>query len=305
MRLKKKYSGIIVPMITPFTQNGTIDEKSLEKIIENFIANGASPFAFGTTGEGSSIEFKEKCSAAKTIVEIVNGRSLTYADISSNSIDESINLGKAFHDVGIDAVTAHLPTYYALNPDQMLSYYENLVEKISSPLILYNISATTHMSIPLEVIEKLSHHPQIVGLKDSERDLERLQTAIRNYSSREDFSHLIGWGGQCCSGLILGSDGLVPSTGNFIPGIYNEMYNAVLTDDNDNALQLQKQTEEISAVYQKGKLLGESLAALKVIMNVLQLCDKNMIPPLTKLSKEDEEEVLRNFKNIQEKYTIR
>ena len=85
---------------------------------------------------------------------------------------------------------AHLPSYYPLTTDHMITHYEMLADRSSLPIMIYNILSTTHMSIPLDVIEKLSHHPNIIGMKDSERDLDRMKQSAKMFSNRKDFSIL-------------------------------------------------------------------------------------------------------------------
>lgn len=302
---QKRHRGIIVPMITPFIESGDIDERSVVRLINNFIEKGVAPFVFGTTGEATSIPMKKRGNIVKAIVKSVNGQSLVYAGISSNSIEESLEAAKEYFGYGADAVVAHLPSYYPINSDHMLRYYESLADKLEGELLLYNITSTTHLSIPLEVVEKLSHHEKIAGLKDSERDIDRLKTAIEMFKDRKDFSHLIGWGAQCSNGLLLGSDGLVPSTGNFVPGMFKEMYDAAISGDKEKAQRLQDETDEISKVYQKDKILSQSLAALKLIMSEMRLCDPYVLSPLMRLNKDEEEKVIKNFEFVKNKYQMR
>ena len=154
------------------------------------------------------------------------------------------------------------------------------------------------MSIPLEVIEELSHKKNIVGLKDSERDEERLNKAIETWKDREDFSYFVGWGTKCTEGLMKGSDGIVPSTGNFSSKMYADLYTAVLNGDMSKAELLQKQTDKISLVYQKDRILSESLPALKVLMKSIGLCEKYVLPPFALLPGEEEKRIIENLNNL-------
>ena len=192
-RIKKKYQGVAVPMISPFTEDSKIDLVSVKKIINSFLNAGVNPFLLGTTGEGSSIRDNNKLEFVKTVCRECVGKAIVFVNISGNSINYSIEAAKKYSDLGINVAASTLPNYYQLTSDQMLFYYEQLADSIPIPLMLYNIPATTHMSIPLEVIAELSHHPNIVGLKDSERDLKRLETITENYRDKEDFTYLIGW----------------------------------------------------------------------------------------------------------------
>ena len=157
--------------------------------------------------------------------------------------------------------------------------------------MLYNILATTHMSIPLEAVMLLADHPNIVGLKDSERDLERMSACVSFSKQREDFSYFCGWAAQSAHALQLGADGIVPSTGNFVPGMFKKLYDAAISGDMATAMRLQEETDEIARIYQKGRTLGQSLAALKVMMQLRGLCQPWMLMPLSRLSEEEEQAV--------------
>ncbi|MBT3480912.1 MAG: dihydrodipicolinate synthase family protein, partial [Opitutales bacterium] len=174
---------------------------------------------------------------------------------------------------------------------QMLRYFEVLADAIPLPLIIYNIPATTGMSIPLDIVDQLSAHENIVGLKDSERDEVRLGEAIIRYRNRTDFSHFVGWAAQSKNALLLGSDGLVPSSGNLVPEMYRELYDFALKRDLSAVQDLQDLTDDISLIYQKGRSLGSALAALKVLMSELGHCEKYMWPPLVEIDGDEEAEL--------------
>lgn len=98
------------------------------------------------------------------------------------------------------------------------------------------------MSIPLDVVEKLSHRPNIVGVKDSEGKPERLEQAVGMFRDRTDFSHLTGNSSLSAKALLMGSDGIVPSGGNYIPQMYRVLYDAGIKGDAETANRLQQET---------------------------------------------------------------
>ncbi|MFT2008886.1 dihydrodipicolinate synthase family protein [Pontibacter sp. 13R65] len=280
MQQKKKYQGVIVPVVTPLTADYQLDQKAVDQILANFRQHNTKPFILGTTGEAASIPFSVKEDYIKYLGKSKQAGETFYAGIAANVLQESVELAKRCFDAGIDVVAANLPSYYALTEDQMLRYFEQLADQVQGPLIIYNIPATTHMSIPLPVLDKLSQHENIVGVKDSERSEERMQESLRLWANREDFSYFLGWAAQSAECLFRGGDGLIPSTGNFIPGIYKEMYEAVAQSDREKAFQLQQHSDQLGAVYQAGRTLGQSLWALKVLMQEAGLCQPHMMPPL-------------------------
>lgn len=303
--MNKKFTGVIVPMITPFKRNGEIDENAIIKIIENFIKVGVNPFILGTTGESASISDEEKFRFAQIVSKNFKGKTILYAGVGSNDIKLSVEYAKQYYDLGFDCCVAHLPSYYPITDSQILKYYENLIEQIPSDLMLYNIKATTHLSIPVDIVKKLSQHERIVGLKDSERDFERIKDLINFAKEKNDFSFLIGWGSKCGDGLLLGADGIVPSTGNITPGLFKEMLNAVKQKDINTVRKIQLIADEISEVYQKNKLLSESLAALKVMMETEQLCEKFVLPPLTEIEGKEYDDIRKGYTELIEKYELK
>lgn len=301
---KKKYSGIIVPMITPFNEDGKIDEQSVDKLLHYFINHKSDVLIFGTTGETASIKQNLKTKSFENIVKKFDGKLKLYAGVSDNSFEDAVSAANTYLDLGAEAVVVLLPGYYPITPHQMLNYYEKFADRIKGKMFIYNIPATTHLSIPLEVIEKLSYHENIIGVKDSERDLERLNKSIELWKDREDFSHFVGWGAQCFNSLIIGSDGIVPSTGNFDLSFYNKLLNAVAESNSEEGEKFQEITMEISAVYQKDKILSQSLPALKVMMNEAGLCGTDVLLPFTQLPENEEKQIRVQTRELIEKYNL-
>ncbi|MFD2163837.1 dihydrodipicolinate synthase family protein [Paradesertivirga mongoliensis] len=288
MSIKKKYHGLIVPVITPITRDYKLDHEAVDKIFSHLYNNNASPFFLGTTGEAASLPASVKIDYLKQAIKNKRPGTLLYAGISSNCLEESIDFAKRCLDAGIDAVAATLSSYYTLSESQMRRYFEQLADEIKGPLIIYNIPATTNMSIPVSLIDELSYHENIVAVKDSERCEDRLQASLKLWSKREDFSHFLGWAAKSAYALINGSDGLIPSTGNLHPELYADLMEAVRNGDYDKAYQYQEQSDKLGNLYQGQKSLGESLWALKVLMQDFGLCQSNVMPPLHALSPEEE-----------------
>ena len=289
---QKKYGGVVVPMVTPVTENGQLDTAAVERIIEFFAASKVSPLLMGTTGEGNSVSQKDGLLFVETAVKAAAKRITIYAGLTGNCFSEQLTQAGAYTRAGADVIVATLPTYYTLTAEQMENYYRTLADNITGPLMLYNILATTHMSIPVDVIRRLADHPNIVGLKDSERDLERMAACIAISKGRADFCYFCGWAAQSAHSLELGGDGIVPSTGNYVPDMFQQLYEAALSGDMATANRLQDETNEIAKIYQKDRTLGQSLAALKVMMGTKGLCGPAMLPPLTRLTAQEEQEIV-------------
>ena len=302
MKTLNKYHGVVAPMVTPITKNNEIDIDAVKRIINNFAQYNVSALIMGTTGEGNSVSVESGVKMIKAASEAAAGRITIYAGLAGNCISEQYDAAEKFIEAGADVIAATLPCYYSLTPKQMYEYYKNLADTLTVPLMLYNITITTHMSIPLDVIEKLSHHPNIVGLKDSENNIQRMEEALTLFSDREDFAYFCGCAANSAKALSLGADGIVPSVGNYLPKIYNDLFEAGISGNTEIADDLQAKTIEIGKINTDNLTLGESLAGLKVIMKMYGLCETYMLPPLTELEEETVINIQNKVRDIINKY---
>lgn len=298
MRKLNKYHGVVVPMVTPVTKEGDIDVKAVERIIDNFAKYNVSALLMGTTGEGNSVAVEQGVKMIEAAAKAAAGRITIYAGLAGNCVSEQMEAAKKFVAAGADVIAATLPCYYALTPEQMMKYYTDLADVLTIPLMLYNITITTHMSIPVDVIEKLSHHPNIVGLKDSEDNQERMEEILRLVADRDDFAYFCGCAANSAKALSLGADGIVPSVGNYLPKMYADLFDAGVKGDTAAAEDLQQKTIEIGKINTAGLTLGQSLAGLKVIMKMVGLCDTFMLPPLTELDDDTVKRIQEQAKEV-------
>jgi dihydrodipicolinate synthase/N-acetylneuraminate lyase len=277
----RKYRGVVVPMVSPFTASGTIDEPAVGRIVEHLVGGKvAGIFPLGTTGEAASIHPDDRRKLVEATVRHVNRRAMVYAGISSNCFRESVDAANTYKQLGVDAVVAHMPSYYPLGDRDVETYFQRLADSVPLPLVLYNIPATTHHSIALGVIERLREHPNVVALKDSANDAQRLTDLFKLTGGRDGFPVLLGNSSQFTHGLRLGGVGLVPSGGHLVPELYHAMFTAAMEQQWEQVEQFQKQTDAACAAYLKGRSLGEALAMLKVLMEQRGLCGRTMLPPL-------------------------
>jgi len=302
--MKKKYGGVIVPTITPLLKDGTIDEQAVAGLFRRFYNNEISPFVLGTTGETASLSLHQKEQYLRIAAKYKQPGTMLYAGIGSNVAEESETLARMAASYQADAVAATLPNYYILTPRQMEDYFLHLANVSPLPVIVYNIPATTHMSIPLAVVDALSHHPNIIALKDSERSDERMNEALALWKNRDDFAYFIGWAARSAAVITGGGDGLIPSTGNLYPEIYSLMLKAATTGDMATVHRMQQLSDVYGDLYQGGKTLGESLWALKYLMSLDHHCHPYVMPPLQPLDAETAALLSEKYYSIKREYTI-
>lgn len=294
----KQYAGVVVPMVTPI-RDGAVDLEAVRTIIGSFVEAGVDALVLGTTGEGNLVSQGDTILLTDAAVEAAAGKIRIYAGVTGLCLKEQLSQIEGFARAGADVAVAILPSYYALTEEQMVGYYTALADASPLPVMLYNILATTHLSIPVEAVRKLSQHPNIVGLKDSERDLERMQACIEIARDRNDFSYFCGWAAQSAHSLEQGADGIVPSTGNFVPKHFRALYDAAVAGEMEEANRLQSVTDDMAKIYQQGRPLGQQLAALKGIMEQCELCGREMLPPLTMLPEAEYQKIIEQISEFE------
>ncbi len=303
MSKTKKHAGVIVPMVSPLNQAHQIDEASVEKIISNITGAGAHPFVLGTTGEALSLTFAARKALIDLTVKYTRG-ARSYVGVSANCFDQTVELAQYSADKGVDAIVAHLPSYYPLDEDHILRYFEKLLTRTTLPIFLYNIPVTTHISIPLNIIEELSSHPRIVGLKDSERGEDRLSKNLDLWKDRPDFSFVLGWAAKSAEAIARGADGTVPSSGNLIPGHYCKIYEAASAGHQGVAQRHQEISDAISAIYQSGKILVDMIPALKYMLHLAGLCTLHVKTPMVHLEEKDKKKIHTQLTDVIQEYQM-
>lgn len=301
MNARHAHSGVIVPMVSPLKSDLTTDESAVGRMMERFASAGVSVFAGGTTGESASLSVKEKIRFTELVIGRRSGETRVYAGATGNCLEECIELGQVLASMGADALVAHLPYYYPVPGRMMGRWFQRIADRVDCPLIIYNHPVLVGQSIPLDLVNELSRHPNIQGLKDSERDAGRMKRALQLWKEREDFAYLPGWASQSTPALLRGASGIVPSTGNLTPGLYRKLFDAALNGHEDEAFEIQTLTDELSGIYQQGRNISTSIPALKVLMHGLGIIEPHVLPPMEIPGPEEQKALLSVLKNFREK----
>jgi len=274
---EKAYKGLIVPMVTPFTAQGDLDEHALRRIIDHILGGGADGIlVLGAVGEGASAPRDMRYKVVRHTLEITNGRAQVYAGVLSNVVDEALDAAKDYLRYGAAAVVAPLPGYYVLTPDEQFRYFANLAERVRGSIILYDIPAA---AIDPGVVEHLRVFPNIVGIKDSTGSRERLSDLLEMYSDDPLFSVLVGTSALTSFGLRNGADGFVPVVGNLNPSLCARVCASAQKGDWALMEDLQREMDAVQAEFQ-GETMGRTIARLKKEMAKRGLCGPKVLLPL-------------------------
>jgi 4-hydroxy-tetrahydrodipicolinate synthase len=220
-------AGIIVPIPTLFDERGRVDPEANARHIDWLIAQGVHGiFALGTTGEFTSLSPEERRGFASLAVRAARGRIPVLIGCSSPWTDEAIAYARHAEEAGASGVAAVLP-YYWLPPDRSIyEHYRLLAEATTLPIYIYNFPALTGCSISPRLTARLAaDHANIAGIKDTVDSIAHvLEMIVLVKARRPDFSVLCGMDYHLLNTVVLGGDGGVPGTANFVPEVFVHMY---------------------------------------------------------------------------------
>ena len=169
----KTWAGCHIPLITPFKDDGSLDEAGLRKLVHYFIevekCDGLVPC--GTTGESPTLDYKEHARVIEIVIDEAHGRVPVMAGTGSNSTAEAIEITKHAEDAGADATLQVCPYYNRPMQDGIRAHFEAIAKSTKLPIFIYNIPSRTGRLIEAKTMIELAKVDNIVGMKDACGDL--------------------------------------------------------------------------------------------------------------------------------------
>ena len=226
--------GSIPALVTPMEENGSLDFASLKKLVELHIEQGSTAIvAVGTTGESATLDMKEHCEVIRAVVEQTRGRIPIIAGTGSNSTTEAIQLTKDAKSVGADACLLVTPYYNKPTQEGLYLHHKAVAEAVDIPQILYNVPGRTGCDLLPATAARLSHIPNIIGIKEATGNLQRLED-IRSLA-KPGFLLFSGDDATSREFCLRGGNGVISVTANVAPRLMSEMVAAALAGNRDDA----------------------------------------------------------------------
>ena len=232
------FSGSYTALITPFKDDGSLDEARFEALVEWQIEQGTDGLVpVGTTGESPTLSHEEHDRVVEICVKVTNGRVPIIAGAGSNSTAEAVRLSQHAEQVGADAVLIVSPYYNKPTQAGLKAHFTSVADAISVPLIIYDIPGRSIVQISDEVMAELAAHPNIAGIKDATADCAR-PTKLKSLIG-DDFCQLSGEDATVLPYLAAGGHGCISVVSNVAPALCSELHRAwVVGNDPSAALAL-------------------------------------------------------------------
>lgn len=220
---KPIFTGAGVAIVTPFTgKDLKINFPLFEEIIENQIANGTDAIVVcGTTGEKSTLVYDEHVEAIRVAVKTVGGRIPVIAGTGSNDTIHAVKLSNDAEKMGVDGLLMVTPYYNKASQDGLIESYTYIEERVSTPIILYNVPSRTGVTIKPETYLELSKLPLINGAKEASGDISHLAKCISLCGDELNFYS--GNDDQITAFMALGAKGVISVLSNIAPKLTHDI----------------------------------------------------------------------------------
>jgi 4-hydroxy-tetrahydrodipicolinate synthase len=289
--------GCHIPLVTPFREDGSIDEPGLRRLVNYFIeeegADGLVPC--GTTGESPTLDYDEHGRVIEIVVEEAAGRVPVIAGTGSNSTREAIEMTKHAEEVGADATLQVCPYYNKPTQEGLMAHFRAVAEATSLPIILYNIPGRTSRNIEPKTILKLSEVDNIIGVKDACGDLSQTMQIIEGTRERQKtFYVLSGEDALTFAMMCLGGHGGICAVGNVIGREYSQMIHLLLDGRIEEAREIHYKTLPVV----RALFIETNPVPVKEAMNMMGLPAGGLRLPLTPMLPQNREVLQRELQKI-------
>jgi len=223
-----RLKGVVVPMLTPFKENGDLNTDALRMLTEWLIEQGIHGlFPVSSIGEAAKLGMDEKKDIIKTVVDVTNGRVLVVPGTGFPDERRTIQLTKYAQDVGADAALIVEPYYQKPSAEALYDYYRLISDSLKDfPLVLYNIPSFAGYELTPELVAKCADLENVVGIKDSGGDMSKFNFMLHLAGDR--IAVLQGIDLLFLPSLAIGSPGAMIGGGNVAAKPEVEMYNALI-----------------------------------------------------------------------------
>ncbi len=260
--------GLVAATFTPMLENRSIHEGAIPAMVDELVNQKiAALYVLGSTGEGSSMTFEERCLVAQGFVSAAGGRLPVIVQVGSESLRQSSNLAAQAQLIGADAISAVSPVYF--KPDSTEALVASMAEIAAGapqlPFYYYHIPSVTGVQIGALDFLKLAEAriPTLRGIKFTSQNVFEFQTCVEYAGDR--FELFWGFDEMLQCGLAAGARAAVGSTYNFAAPIYRRLLAAFDVGDWETVRCEQSRSQAIVRAFLPYGPRGAQKAMMKMI----------------------------------------
>lgn len=282
--------GIFPPLPTSFDESENLAPKKIQDNIKELNRFDLAGFlVLGSNGELVHLNEKEKLEVYAAAREIIPENKLMLTGTGGQTTRETINLTKFAAEFGADAALVLNPFYYKglMTEASLISHYFSIADAAEIPIIVYNMPANSGLDMESNIIQKISEHENIIGLKDSGGNVTKLGAIIAN--TKDDFQVIAGSAGFLLPALSIGAVGGILALANIAPQECIDILTHFQHNNCSNAKSVQLKINELNTAITR----KYGVPALKFAMNYLGLYGGEARKPLLPITDEIKSEIIR------------
>ena len=289
------FKGLGIALITPFTLDGKVDYKSLKRLLEYQLANGADFLCIlATTGEAPCLTGQEKDELTAFIKDIVRGRIPILKYCGGNNTAAVVEEIKTTNWTGIDGILSICPYYNKPSQEGLYQHFKAIAEVSPLPIVLYNVPGRTGINMKAETTVKLAKDfSNIIAVKEASGSLEQVDEIIKN--KPDHFDVISGDDALTFSMIASGAAGVISVIGNALPREFSRMIRLEFKGEYEPARKIHHMfTELYSLLFVDGNPAGckALLNDMGMIENVLRL----PLVPTTITTKQKMADILKELR---------
>jgi 4-hydroxy-tetrahydrodipicolinate synthase len=286
------FKGSMVAIITPMLDDGTLDKKAMQDLLEWHVASKTDAIVVaGTTGESATLEPDEQFELVTLAVKQIAGRIPVIAGTGSNSTRTTLKLTENAKRAGADACLIVTPYYNKPTQNGLYQHYKAIAENVSLPIIMYNVPSRTGCDLLPETIEQLAKIQTIIGIKEATGKLERAQEILKRCGNQ--FAIYSGDDNTCMELILNGAKGVISVTANVAPLKMHNMCEAALSGNRNAA---EKINNELQLLH-KNLFLESNPIPTKWALHAMGKVKSGIRMPLLPLDKRYHDEVKEAMQN--------
>lgn len=289
------FHGSMTAIITPFDEQGNVDEESYRKLIEFQIENGTDVIVpCGTTGESATLNYDEHNQVIKICIDQVKKRVPVIAGTGSNSTAEAIEISRHAKELGADGLLLVSPYYNKPSQEGLFQHYKAIAQNVALPQILYNVPGRTGMNMTAAITIRLAEFDQIVAIKEASGDITQASEIIAKAGDKIDV--LSGDDFLALPLMACGAKGVISVSANIIPKQVKDMVVAVNENRWADATQMHLQLLDVH----QAMFIEANPVPVKTAASLMGKCRAGVRLPLVDLQPEN----LATLRQVLQKHSL-
>lgn len=293
-----EFPGVVVPLLTPLTEDESVDEKGLRSLIDYVIGHGVQGlFALATTGEYLGLLERTQVELVEIVLDANSGCLPVWVGIGDVSTIRVFENMKSLYQPGISAFVVTTPFFYGnLSQGELVSHFLAVADASEVPVFLYNIPQNTHIHLEPQSVLELSRHPNIVGIKDSSGVVSFVQELVSLIGEESAFKVYEGDERVAVDCLHAGAYGIISGLANLVPDVLVALRDACIEKD-------EIKTSEIHQyIYDMSCRVGRNywLTGIKAVAEGLGLGSSHPLRPWLAKRFEEDPSLMDMVRDLQE-----